>query len=173
MDKIPQKECPFCSGRRISAYNSALSVFKCASCGLLFRDISLNDSIGINKNAWADLSHHKNETGATDLRLSRIYAKNLIRSLGLKSIKGLKILDFGAGRGDMLAAFSELGADVYGVEPFGYEYLDTRGFKVFREIGDIPKGLLFDGIIANDVIEHTFYPWEMIEKLYGLLSVSG
>jgi len=82
-------------------------------------------------------------------------------------------LDFGTGRGDMLAVLSELGADVYGVEPFGYEYLEDKGFKVFREIEDIPKGFLFDGIIANDVIEHIFCPWDVMDKLYGLLNVSG
>lgn len=167
------KECPFCGHGKTRIFSSALSMLRCVSCGLLFRDISLSETIMINRNAWSDLYNHKNETGATDLRLSRIYAGNLISSLGLKSIKGLKILDFGTGRGDMLVALSELGADVYGVEPFGYEHLKSRGFKVFHEIDAIPKGFLFDGIIANDVIEHVFFPWDVVEKLYGLLNVSG
>lgn len=166
-------QCPSCGHGKISVYSRALPVWRCLSCGLLFKDISLSESIKIYKNAWSDLRNHKDETGATTPELARIYSKKLIKSLGLRDLAGLKILDFGAGRGDMLIALSELGADVYGVELFGYEYLKSKNLTIFRQIEEIPKGLLFDGIIANDVIEHLFYPWDAIKQLYGLLNSNG
>lgn len=165
--------CPYCGDKKINTYNRALSVWRCLSCGLLFKNVLLNETIKINKNAWLDLCRHKDETGATSPELAKIYSKKLIESLGLRDLAGLKIMDFGAGRGDMLTAFSELGADVYGVEPFGYEYLKSKNFKVFRQIEEIPKELIFDGIVANDVIEHLFYPWDSIKQLCGLLSSKG
>lgn len=169
------ERCSFCGQKKISVYNSSLSVWKCLSCGLLFRNIlhSEDKFTALYKNAWLDSSSHKSETGGTDLKLARIYLQRLISYLGLKNLSGLKILDFGAGRGSMLTALSELGADAYGIEPFGYEYLKERGFKVFRNTEEIPEEISFDGIIAIDVIEHLFYPWDTINNLKELLSAKG
>lgn len=169
------KQCPFCSHREINVYSSALSVWRCLSCGLLFMNAlrSEVESAELYKNAWADPRDHEDETGGTNLKLARVYLQKLIPFLCLRNFKKLKILDFGAGRGNILIALSELGADVYGIEPFGYEYPKDKGFKVFRGIEEIPKGFLFDGIIAIDVIEHLFSPWDTINKLYGLLNAAG
>lgn len=168
-------ECPFCSHSEINVYCSILSVWKCSTCGLLFRGLPHTDieCSKLYKSAWLDCFNHKDETGGTDYKLAVIYLRKLLLSLGLKDLAGLKIIDFGAGRGDMLTALSELGADVYGVEPYGYDYLKGKGFKVFRQIEDIPKSLSFDGIIAMDVIEHIPSPWDTIGKLRELLNTNG
>lgn len=169
------KQCPFCGHSEIDVYSGVLSVWKCLSCGLLFRDISKTgiDHAKLYKNAWLDCFNHKDETGGTDPELARLYLQKLLSFLGIKNLAGLKILDFGAGRGDMLAALSQLGADAYGVESFGYTYLNNKGRRVFRCIEEIPKDFLFDGIIAIDVIEHLFYPWGTINQLYGILGAQG
>lgn len=169
------KQCPFCGHREINVYSSALSVRRCLSCGLLFRSILQlqSNSAELYKNAWSDACNHINETGGTNLELARIYLQKLILFLGKKNLTGLKILDFGAGRGDILIALSELGADIYGIEPYGYEYLKSKGLKVFRQIEEIPKGLFFDAIITTDVIEHIPSPWDAIGKLYKLLNTNG
>ena len=70
-------------------------------------------------------------------------------------------------------ALSELGADIYGIEPYGYAYLKSKSFKVFRQIEEIPKGLSFDAIITTDVIEHIPSPWDIISELYNLLNTDG
>jgi len=168
-----KNKCPACGCGKISVYNKVLPVWRCLSCGLLFKDVSLDESSKINTDAWLNLCNHKDETGATDRELAEIYAEKLIESLGIVNVSGLRILDFGAGRGDMMVVLAELGADVYGVEPFGYEYLKNRNFKIFRQIEDMPEGLFFDGIVANDVIEHLFSPQETIKQLYGHLNSSG
>ena len=73
----------------------------------------------------------------------------------------------------MLTALAELGADVYGIEPFGYEFLESQGFKAFRALEDLPEGLLFNGIITIDVIEHLTVPWNEIRRLKKILAESG
>lgn len=170
---LNSKQCPFCGRGDVSLYNSSLFVWKCLSCGLLFKDRLQDESVAIYKSAWSDYCNHIDETGATNRKLSKIYSQKLISSLGLKNFSEMKILDFGTGKGNMLMALAELGADVYGIEPFGYEYLKSKGFKIFREIKEIPEGLLFDGIIANDVLEHLFNPWDTINELYGILNING
>ena len=60
---------------------------------------------------------------------SRIYARKLAETLGRKDFAGLKLCDFGAGRGSMATALIELNADVYAIEPFGYESPGVAGDK--------------------------------------------
>jgi len=168
-------QCPFCGKNTVNKYRGLESICQCLSCGLLFRDgfqpqQKLDE---LYKKAWSDIGGHKDKTGGTSIKLARIYAQKMAESLGLEDFSGLRILDFGAGRGCMLTAFSELGADVYGVEPFGYEYLKNKGLKIFRSLEEIPKGLLFDGVITIDVIEHILSPWDTIERLYRLLANKG
>lgn len=167
------EQCPLCSHRNIKLYNKTLFVWRCLSCGLLFRKISETEFVKLYKNAWSDLGKHRDEIGVTTLDLARSYLQKIVVFLELKSLSGLKILDFGTGKGEMLTAISELGADAYGIDPFGYQYLEGKNFKVFRSIKEIPKGILFDGIIANDAIEHLFSPRDRIKDLYKLLKDGG
>jgi len=122
-------------------------------------------------NSWQHPERSRSETGGTDLRLARIYAKLLARSLGLRDLKGLRILDFGAGRGDMLKALMELGAEVVGVEPYGLDFLRDQGFEAYEDISEV-KGD-FDGIVTIDVIEHPRNPWDILKDLSNLLKVGG
>lgn len=166
--------CPYCEGSAEAQWKR-LSFWKCPSCGLIFRYPLLDeDSVTeLYERSWTSPSENRSETGGTSLSLARIYARKLALELGLKDFRGLRILDFGAGRGDVLTALSELGADVYGVEPFGYEGLVERGFKMFRTLDEIPEGLTFDGIITMDVVEHLGSPWEEISRFNPLLNEGG
>jgi hypothetical protein len=73
----------------------------------------------------------------------------------------------------MLTALEELGADVCAIEPFGYEFLKSGGFRTFRTLDEIPKGVIFDGIVAIDVIEHLYAPWNELQRFSELLKTSG
>ncbi|MBU2044050.1 MAG: class I SAM-dependent methyltransferase [Candidatus Omnitrophica bacterium] len=167
------EQCPFCSHKDVRLYNKTLFIWRCLSCGLLFRKISESEFVKLYKDAWSDSGKHIDEIGVTTLDLARSYLQKIAESLGLESFSGLKILDFGTGRGEMLTALSESGADAYGIDPFSYNYLDGRNFKVFRGIEKIPEEVSFDGIIANDVIEHLFSPKDRIKDLYKLLKNGG
>jgi len=166
--------CPNCEGSA-AAYWKSLSFWKCSSCGLIFR-YPLPIASGIvelYEKSWTSPSENRSETGGTELSLARSYARKLADALELTDFKGLRILDFGAGRGDALTAFSELGADVYGVEPFGYQGLVDRGFKMFRTLDEIPERFTFDGIITMDVVEHLGSPWDEINRFGRMLNEGG
>jgi 2-polyprenyl-3-methyl-5-hydroxy-6-metoxy-1,4-benzoquinol methylase len=168
------KQCPFCGKNTRNKYKSPKFVFQCLSCGLLFRHTDVQQDFDeLYKVAWSDVEHHKQETGGTDVTLASIYARKLAQTLGLDNFSGLRILDFGAGDGSMLVALSASGADVYGLEPFGYEHIKSKGFKVFRNLDEIPKGILFNGVISIDVLEHVPLPWDTLERLYKLLIDNG
>lgn len=170
-----RERCPFCNSTATTIHWKQTNFRRCSSCELLFKNI-MKTEVEVSelyKKGWLDPSVHKNMTGGTDFGLARDYVKKLAISLGLKNFSGLKILDFGAGRGDVMNALAELGADVWGVDLFGYDYLRSKGLRVFRTIEEIPENILFDGIITIDVIEHLFEPWKIIRRLFGLLNHNG
>jgi len=173
---ILQKDakCPCCYNETIIQWR-ALNFRKCSSCELLFRYPypEEEDLVKLYQDSWKDPLENTSETGGTSPDLADVYVSKLASSLNLKDFDGLKILDFGAGRGATMAALSELGADVYGVEPFGYENLQNQGFKIFRTLEEIPNNLTFDGIVTRDVIEHLRTPWFEIQKFNDLLVENG
>lgn len=171
---IENIECRYCSGKTILYWRS-LSFWRCPSCRLIFRHPlpETESVIELYVNSWTAPYKNRSETGGTSINLARIYVKKIAESLGVTDFSGLKILDFGAGRGDALIALSEMGADVYGVEPFGYERLLSMGFKVFRTLDEIPEGLTFDGIVTMDVVEHLGSPWLEIGRFNLLLNEDG
>ncbi len=167
-------QCSFCHGT-MRLYWREVNVWKCSSCGLLSRHPlpSEKDLAKLYQKSWSDPYEHTSETGGKDLDLARNYARRLASSVGFKDFSGLKILDFGAGRGAMLTALEELGADVYAVEPFGYQFLESRGFVTFRTLDEIPEGVVFDGIVAIDVMEHLYAPWNELRRFSQILKDSG
>jgi SAM-dependent methyltransferase len=169
---LPQ--CPQCTSRARPWWPAA-HVFRCSSCGLLFRypAPSGQELDALYAASWEDPKHKILETGGTTPELASVYAEKLVQSIGRKSLSGLRILDYGAGRGDMLRALSEAGATAIGVEPFGWDFLGQEGFSAFPSISDLPEDMVFDGIISQDVIEHVQNPWAVYETLRHHLREDG
>jgi SAM-dependent methyltransferase len=142
-------------------------VWRCRSCGLLLRNPvpRAEELEALYAASWSAPVQARAQTGGTDLRLARIYVARLLRSLGIPDFGGRKILELGAGRGEMLTALGERGAIAWGVEPFGYDFLRRRGFAAFRRLRDLPPGLLFDGAVTVDVVEHLERPWQDLAAL--------
>ena len=166
--------CPFCHAIATLYWRGA-SICRCSQCSLLFRSQlrSEEDLWRLYNRAWQEPHEHTSETGGTRLDLARTYAGKLLTSVGLGDMNGLRILDFGAGRGAIVAVVSDLGAEAYGVEPFGHGYLQNRGLKAYRTLEDIPEGMFFDGIITIDVIEHLLAPWNELRRLRHFLKDNG
>lgn len=167
--------CPACGKGKTINYKPKLSLTRCRRCGLLFR-VPAEEDKGLSrayKAAWSDAACNIDQTGGTDLELARIYSRRLKDSLGIKNFSGLKILDFGAGKGEMLIALEELGAETYGFDPFGYDFLKERGLRVVRDLDDLQEGLRFDGIVSIDVLEHLQAPRFFIRRLSEKLAPSG
>jgi 2-polyprenyl-3-methyl-5-hydroxy-6-metoxy-1,4-benzoquinol methylase len=158
--------CSFC-GSSTRIYNNSSYFLKCTGCGLIFRYQSEVESSleGHYQESWKSPAKNMLETGGTDLQLGKMYTLHLLKDLGLKNLNGLRILDFGSGRGSFASALTDLGAEMHLVEPFGYDYLVSKGYMVYRNISDINSEIMFDGIVSIDVLEHLERPWEELAKL--------
>jgi len=167
-------KCPLCKSNAKSLWPE-LKVCKCQSCQLLFRyPAATEEELAVlYRTSWGDPNNQTDETGATSQELAQVYISELAKSLGRTDFKGLRILDYGAGRGAMQKALLDAGADAYSVEPFGYEYLLQKGYKAFRSLAELPKDIFFDGVISVDVVEHLQIPWDDYKNLKDHLTVNG
>jgi glycosyltransferase involved in cell wall biosynthesis/2-polyprenyl-3-methyl-5-hydroxy-6-metoxy-1,4-benzoquinol methylase len=166
--------CPLCSStarrfRRFGAFR------KCVSCGLLFRHPmpTAQDLETLYSQSWQVPAENSNETGGTTPEYAEVYADRLIRSLGRRDLNGLRILEYGAGRGEFLEALSRRGAQVFALEPYGRNYLQQRGFKAYAAVEELPKDLRVDGIVTIDVVEHELAAWNVLRSLRPFLTANG
>jgi 2-polyprenyl-3-methyl-5-hydroxy-6-metoxy-1,4-benzoquinol methylase len=135
--------------------------------------VTETDLARLYEQSWLHPESHRSETGGTELVHSRIYAHKLANSLGLSDFAGLTLCDFGAGRGSMAIALSELGADIYAIEPFGFDFLISQGINTFKSMEELPSDLRFDGIVSISVLEHLETPWRELSAIRERLKPSG
>lgn len=88
-------------------------------------------------------------------------------------VSGMKVLDIGCGRGEILRHCSRLGVEAYGID---YSAVAARmAFDLAREDGGARVGLAdakvlpfrsgsFDRVLMFDLVEH-LYPWELRRAL--------
>ena len=164
--------CPLCR-TGTHAHWPARGFYRCPSCALLIRHVPADSLEALYKGSWSDPGGHIEATGATDPTLARIYLDRLAHSLGRKDLRGLRILDFGAGRGAVLAALREAGADAVGIDPFGHGFLRAAGYTVHPTIAALPRGTAFDGILSVDVVEHLPNVVEDLASLRKILAANG
>lgn len=174
MNRMTQRiqHCPHCGGTIVLHWHNYC---RCTACHLILRDpMPSADELNIlYSSSWEAPDQNQQETGAMTRRLANSYIDALQRTLGVSTLRGQKILDFGAGRGEMLAVLADREAEVYAVEPFGYAYLEQQGFPVFRDLCEIPPSLQFNGIFSSNVVEHLHTPWETLKSLAALLAAHG
>jgi 2-polyprenyl-3-methyl-5-hydroxy-6-metoxy-1,4-benzoquinol methylase len=174
--KMDIPECPQCKFQgAASVHWRAPRFLRCRECGTIFRDPFPGDSELANyySEGWKEPEENIVETGSTDEVIARHLADSLTDTLGIRSLSGTRILDFGAGRGAMTLELMKRGAKLVAVEPFGYEFLAERGVSVYRDLAHLPDELSFDGIVSLEVIEHLRDPSGVLAGLYERLSPGG
>lgn len=168
--------CPVCKGgRRGRSYWRAANILQCRKCELLYKIPfpTENDLESFYESSWDKPQQNTAETGNVDLNLARQYVRSLARSIGRSDFRGMRLLEIGAGRGALLEAMGELGAECYAIEPYGHDNLMQQGYSVFRAFEKLPAKLEFDGIVSMDVIEHLRDPWTMVAKARDRLKLHG
>jgi SAM-dependent methyltransferase len=167
-------QCPFCGGH-LERFWAACSFSRCVECDLFIRSPFPSESEldDLYKTKWLSPEANDSETGNMDEFLARQYVRELAKTLQRKDLSGLRILDFGAGKGALLDALIDSGAIAYGVEPYGCTELATTGRLVFHDLADSPPELRFDGIVCMDVVEHLLAPWETFRHLLDRLNPGG
>jgi glycosyltransferase involved in cell wall biosynthesis/2-polyprenyl-3-methyl-5-hydroxy-6-metoxy-1,4-benzoquinol methylase len=166
--------CPLC--RNELPFTRAHGAFRrCPDCGLLFRCPmpELQELQALYGQSWIAPGENQAETGGTSRVLAEEYSKRLACSLGRADLKGLKILEYGAGRGEFLRALERSGAEVYALEPYGKNYLEQEGIRAYASFDELPANLQFDGIVSIDVVEHELAPWTVLRRLKTFLKRGG
>lgn len=180
--------CRICGSKDISfflkPYNYDFEVFRCDSCGAIFRfPMPSKDEIlsfytegyfsGDNSYSYID---ERNVRGS-----DFVWRKRIEKLVGIYSkfngSKPKNILDIGCSFGGLLETAKCLGMDVYGVEISDYaaNYAISRGIKVYKgHVDDVnlPKDY-FDIITMIEVIEHLDNPLETLRKLFLSSSRGG
>lgn len=165
--------CPLCHSG-LSPLWPSINFWLCHSCGLKVRiGYGQNMMNELYRSSWQAPQINVSETGGTDPVLARTYMDLLLSTFGRKDFFGLNILDYGAGRGDILSALVERKAQAVGVEPFGHELLRQKGFQTYQTMEDLPENQAVDGIVCVDVIEHLEKPLADIQQMFKLLSPGG
>ncbi len=88
-----------------------------------------------------------------------------------KQASDIKVLDYGAGFGNLLILASEIGFDGYAYE-YSTErirFLEDKGIKTI----DNNTNMLFDFIIVNQVVEHLTSPKIALEEIVSKLKKNG
>jgi SAM-dependent methyltransferase len=168
--------CPQCDALgKAKLHLQAPRFLRCDQCGVMYRD-PFPDAASLARlysESWDSPNSNKEETGATSAAIASRLIDSMVKALGGRSLVGMRVLDYGAGRGTMALELRKRGADVVAVEPFGHDYLVTLGVSAYRDFFDLPAPIRFDGIVCLEVIEHLRDPRGALSSLYGRLSPGG
>jgi len=144
----------------------------CTGCGLMLRRVA-DDLKILYTSGWQSPLENLNLTGGTTPALGLNYSRELLRTLGKQNLNGMKILDFGGGRGELARALRALGASVVIADPYSYSQLREQGLAAVESLDQLEGSKPFDGAVTIDVVEHLTAPWEQLRMIKGLLVPGG
>jgi 2-polyprenyl-3-methyl-5-hydroxy-6-metoxy-1,4-benzoquinol methylase len=122
---------------------------------------------------WSGSGDPEGLTGGTDLALAKSYCAQLAISLGRSSLEGMKLLDYGAGRGALSHALADQGAEPVALDPFGCNYLKGTGVVSVSSLEAPQAKGPFDGVLLQDVIEHLPAPRQTLSRIRTHLADDG
>jgi 2-polyprenyl-3-methyl-5-hydroxy-6-metoxy-1,4-benzoquinol methylase len=99
-----------------------------------------------------------------------------INSIRQNQVKSLRVLDIGAGIGEVISVFNDHGHDCEAIEvnSAAIEQLKNIGINVFEDsFYNYDSNEKFDVIMAWGVVEHITNPLLFLDKVYSLLNPSG
>ena len=99
----------------------------------------------------------------------------MLKDLGFPLKKGMRILDFGCGDGEMVKTFTSMGFDAYGVDIIDCPALDADHYS---KIGFDPYRLpfedgFFDFVFSSSVFEHAQNTAECFSEIHRVLKKGG
>ncbi len=192
---INQNECPFCNTKKVKILGKRLnnsqgpaphkksgittSIMKCKECELVFANPmpipnKISDHYGVPpENYWKPEYFEVNEHYLSPL----INWMNNIQPIKKES----KILDVGAGIGKAMISLQKSGYDAYGLEPsepFYDRAINKMGVNkeklTLSAVEDANyENEFFDVILITAVLEHLYYPANVIDKLMDWLKPNG
>lgn len=148
--------CRICQFPSTLFFRDRRTFFKCPNCALIFTNDLPEKTLEEN--------HYKTQWKTTDSSFWGDQAENLIsyvQNYGI-SPNNHRILDFGAGSGDLTCELEKRGYRMTALEPMNDGYLKDQNYP-----------FLFDAVIALEVIEHLPNVWEELEGIEKVLKPEG
>jgi 2-polyprenyl-3-methyl-5-hydroxy-6-metoxy-1,4-benzoquinol methylase len=143
---------------------------RCRTCRSVFRDITAEKFEQLHGEAFQD----------THFLDSHIAASGLEPSSGLwdeLALPGTSLLEIGPGTGHLLAAAHKVGRSVTAVESSEVHRTfirETWGINsLYPNIAAIPNDLLFDAVVAINVLEHVYDIANFLRSIAKVLAPNG
>lgn len=193
--KVKQNKCFLCAGKEktwlargtdyeYATTNMEFDFYLCKNCSLIFIDpipdqSMMNIIYPGNYYAYRTDSYNKFIKFMRARQLDGKVNKFLTKSNKINNLNGLKVLEIGCGRGDLLLAFKRFSPHIsltgidYSEEAI--KQVKALGFEAYH--GDICKLDLerqkFDLIICQQLIEHLNDPPALLERINSWLLPTG
>jgi SAM-dependent methyltransferase len=172
MENITQcKKCPICGDAAFFAFHSDFfEVFQCenSDCQHLF---AVNVSLSSGEGTYSDKLYKNYLHAARDDKLVRfLHGMNFFNPFS-------RILDFGAGPGFFSDAVRRIliDPDITCVEASDSmrRHLESKGFRVFSQLEEVPSSEKYNSVIIKEVIEHVFDPVSILKGIKKIIAPNG
>jgi 2-polyprenyl-3-methyl-5-hydroxy-6-metoxy-1,4-benzoquinol methylase len=176
--------CPLCgseSAKRLELSHTLVWQCKANNCGLEFASPQLDDQELAH--VYTNLYYPPNGDGSPNKRegtpdgVLRQVLPQLEASQG--TLKGLRLLDYGCGRGPLSRIAFDFGLDPVGIEPDPVARsiaAGQTGMLVYPSLAELRSehpAARFELIILWNVIEHLRQPWSELQEMRTLLCPNG
>jgi SAM-dependent methyltransferase len=126
---------------------------RCQICRSTFQNITAEEFARLHDEAWQD-------TRFVDAKVAALGLDPAMARFEELSLPGTSLLEIGPGTGHLLAAAHKSGRSVTAVESskVHQEFIrDTWGIdSLYEHTAAVPDGLLFDAVVAINVLEHVY-----------------
>ena len=194
MNKLETPICPLCGNGKFHVSlksrdflhsKEEFTVVRCSSCGVLYTNprIRERDIHAYYPPEYCSFSVKPDKKSFTfKLRklAGKIFGNANIRLLKfLKTLGAVRVLEIGAGTGELLYLLKDNGLDVTGVETDRacVRQINDNGVKcVYGDLSNVQAvtgSKFFDAIILHHTFEHLYKPKQGLEQISGLLKDSG
>ena len=165
-------DCPLCGPREARPWtrDRGFTVVRCAGCGLRVtwpRPDEATLAAAYGSDYYETHAMGRPPAGASALRARGI--------LGRAGMAAPRVLDFGAGQGDLVQGFRALGIEADGVEPAPGGRADARtlhGIDLHESTATLPARA-YDLVTLVHSLEHVPQPVETLRALRPLLAPGG
>lgn len=165
--------CMLCDSSNIAFWGKGSTFIRCNNCEICYR-YNMPSVEELNEIYFSCYSKNNILAGSTSMSSGNKSLANQVAFISRLIKAPAKILDFGAGTGELIKILSDEGYIVRGCEfskNARNKAKNSLGFDLYSSVEGIQEK--FDLIVGIEVIEHLLEPQNIMIKLYDLLEDHG